>query len=42
MAWLEDDSAAMTLVIGEQRVAVERLAAEALPRRFGYVPTPGM
>ena len=42
MAWLEDDSADLRLVIGEQRVAVERLAAEALPRRFGYVPLPGM
>ena len=42
MAWLEDDSAALMLAIGEQRVAVERLAAEALPRRFGYVQLPGM
>jgi hypothetical protein len=42
MTWLEDDSAAPGLVFGEQRVAVERLAAEALPRRFGYVQLPGM
>ena len=42
MAWLEDDSAELMLALGEQRVAVERLAAEALPRRFGYVQLPGM
>jgi hypothetical protein len=42
MAWLEDDSAELALVTGASRVAVERLAADALPRRFGYVQLPGM
>ena len=42
VAWLEDDAEALTLKVGEQRVPVERLAAEALPRRFGYVQLPGM
>lgn len=42
VAWLEDDSAALELVLDAQRVRVERLAAEALPRRFGYVQLPGM
>jgi len=42
VAWLEDDTEALTLKVGEQRVPVERLAAEALPRRFGYVQLPGM
>ncbi|UVW28375.1 DUF2946 family protein [Massilia sp. H6] len=41
MAWLEDDSEPLVLVLGEARVRVERLAAEAVPRRFGYVQTPG-
>ena len=41
MAWLEDDSDELMLALGERRVRVERLAAEALPRRFGYVQTPG-
>jgi hypothetical protein len=42
MAWLEDDSDELMLELGARRVRVERLAAEALARRFGYVPTPGM
>lgn len=37
MAWLEDDSAELTL----DRVKVERLSADALQRRFGYVQAPG-
>ncbi|NNG25203.1 DUF2946 family protein [Telluria aromaticivorans] len=41
MAWLEDDTEELVLAVGEQRVRVERLAAEALPRRFGYVQLPG-
>ncbi|VXC45992.1 DUF2946 family protein [Massilia sp. 9I] len=41
MAWLEDDTEELALVIGERRVNVERLSAEALTRRFGYVQTPG-
>jgi hypothetical protein len=41
MAWLEDDSAELMFNLGERRVVVERLAAQALPRRFGYVPAPG-
>ena len=42
VAWLEDDAEELSLRIGEQRVRVERLASEALPRRFGYVQLPGM
>lgn len=42
MAWLEDDAAELALVTENSRVRVERLSAEALPRRFGYVPLPGM
>ena len=42
VAWLEDDAEELTLVTGGQRVRVERLATEALPRRFGYVQLPGM
>jgi hypothetical protein len=42
MAWLEDDSAELALVLPGGRVRVERLAAEALQRRFGYVQAPGM
>lgn len=42
VAWLEDDVEELTLVVGAQRIRVERLAAEALPRRFGYVQLPGM
>lgn len=38
MAWLEDDSAELAL----DRVKVERLSADALQRRFGYVQAPGM
>lgn len=41
MAWLEDDSAELALVLPGGRVRVERLAAEALQRRFGYVQAPG-
>ena len=41
MAWLEDDSEELVLVLGDARIRVERLAAEAVPRRFGYVQTPG-
>jgi len=41
MAWLEDDSSELALVTKDGRVKVECLAAEALPRRFGYVQTPG-
>lgn len=42
MAWLEDDTAELALVLPGGRVRVERLAAEALQRRFGYVQAPGM
>jgi hypothetical protein len=42
LAWLEDDAAELALVTGDRRVRVERLSAEALPRRFGYVQAPGM
>ncbi|MFC0251476.1 DUF2946 family protein [Massilia consociata] len=41
MAWLEDDAAELVLPVAERRVRVERLATEALPRRFGYVQLPG-
>ncbi len=41
MAWLEDDTEELTLVLANQRVRVERLSAEALQRRFGYVQSPG-
>jgi len=40
MAWLEDDTAELALVAGDSRVRVEKLAADALPRRFGYVQMP--
>ena len=42
MAWLEDDTAELALILPGGRVRVERLAAEALQRRFGYVQAPGM
>lgn len=42
MAWLEDDSAALALALPSGRVRVERLSADALQRRFGYVQAPGM
>ncbi|SFD33030.1 DUF2946 family protein [Massilia yuzhufengensis] len=42
MAWLEDDAEELALVTDGARVVVERLAADALPRRFGYVPAPGL
>jgi hypothetical protein len=42
LAWLEDDAAELALVTSDRRVRVERLSAEALPRRFGYVQAPGM
>jgi len=41
MAWMEDDAEELALVTGEHRVKVERLAADALQRRFGYVQQPG-
>ncbi len=41
MAWLEDDADELALVEGGSRVKVERLSAEALQRRFGYVQAPG-
>lgn len=41
MAWLEDDSAELALALPGGRVRVERLSAEALQRRFGYVQAPG-
>jgi hypothetical protein len=41
MAWLEDDAAELVLATGDSRVKVERLSAEALQRRFGYVQAPG-
>jgi hypothetical protein len=41
MAWLEDDAAALALATGGDRVKVERLSADALQRRFGYVQAPG-
>ena len=37
MAWLEDDAAELAL----DGVKVERLSADALQRRFGYVQAPG-
>lgn len=40
MAWLEDDTAELALALGGARVPVERLSADALQRRFGYVRTP--
>lgn len=42
LAWLEDDTEELFLVLGERRVRVERLVTEALQRRFGYVQLPGM
>lgn len=42
MAWLEDDSAELALALPNGRVRVERLSADALQRRFGYVQAPGM
>ncbi len=42
LAWLEDDTEELALVLGERRVRVERLVTEALQRRFGYVQLPGM
>ncbi len=42
LAWLDDDTEELSLVLGERRVRVERLVAEALQRRFGYVQLPGM
>ncbi|GAB3379405.1 DUF2946 family protein [Massilia agri] len=42
LAWLEDDTEELSLVLGERRVRVERLVTEALQRRFGYVQLPGM
>ena len=41
MAWLEDDAAALALALPNGPVRVERLSAEALQRRFGYVQAPG-
>lgn len=41
MAWLEDDADELALVLEDRRVKVERLSAEALQRRFGYVQAPG-
>ena len=41
MAWLEDDAAALALALPNGPVGVERLSAEALQRRFGYVQAPG-
>ena len=41
MAWLEDDADELALALPDGRVRVERLSAEALPRRFGYVQAPG-
>ena len=41
MAWLEDDSEELVLALGDVRVPVERLAAEAVARRFGFVQLPG-
>jgi hypothetical protein len=41
MAWLEDDTAELALAMPDGRVRVERLSAEALQRRFGYVQAPG-
>lgn len=40
MAWLEDDTAGLALATDGGPVKVERLPAEALPRRFGYVQAP--
>lgn len=40
MGWLEDDAAELALVSGGARVRVERLSAEALQRRFGFMQTP--
>lgn len=41
MAWLEDDADELALVLEDSRVKVERLSAESLQRRFGYVQAPG-
>lgn len=41
MAWLEDDAAELALALPNGRVRVERLSADALQRRFGYVQAPG-
>jgi hypothetical protein len=41
MAWLEDDSDELALALPDGRIRVERLSAEALQRRFGYVQAPG-
>lgn len=41
MAWLEDDAAGLALALPTGPVRVERLSAEALQRRFGYVQAPG-
>ncbi|MGH8854215.1 MAG: DUF2946 family protein [Telluria sp.] len=42
MAWLEDDSAELALATNDACIVVERLAADALPRRFGYVLAPSL
>jgi len=42
MAWLEDDSDELALALPDGRIRVERLSADALQRRFGYVQAPGM
>ncbi|MEW6759382.1 MAG: DUF2946 family protein [Pseudomonadota bacterium] len=42
LAWLEDDTEELSLVLGERRVRVERLVTEALQRRFGFIQLPGM
>jgi hypothetical protein len=40
MAWLDQGAGQLTLVWQDSRIAIERLRAEELPQRFGYVPRP--
>jgi len=40
MAWLEDGAGALALRVDGRRIPVERIAADSLPRRFGYLQNP--
>jgi len=40
LAWLDDPSAPLTLADGERHMAIERVAADQLARRFGFVSIP--
>jgi len=41
LAWLDDPSAPLTLADGERHMAIERVPADQLARRFGFVSIPG-